>query len=1370
MDRRIGRRTIGPLVLFLALAFLLFSFYGTATPTSFSDGDGTTPNILIIYSANGTLQGTETTPPGTSAENMNITLSNAGANVTIWNITAEGLPTLADMNFYNVTVYTQGTRNQTLNNDTMALLDAYLYGDVGHLIIEGQDVLDDAGLEYGNTTFVDRVLWCNSSDIINRTDVGTYTSMKGSDSSHSITYGLTSTTTTYSTALQDDIWAIPPAKIVITGAGATFSDVGAVNTWENTTAEHRVVYMAFPWNESTSDTINDQTFRDELLINCVNWVRDFNKPTANITHPSVGTQLSGTVTVNGTASDIDDGTGVRKVELTWDSGLNWHLVDGNTSWTYQWHTATVPSANYTLIARATDYAGNYNDSVGVNVTVYNAGGEAKPYGSPSIIVTTNRYIILDDPKSGTESTGYPNPNSTFVDDYWTGESTTIRVYVLAINNTGLANVSLNVTFELKKPDAEVFDTQYIHTDSNGLASYSYDLNDDTENHWGVWTVTVNATQLNKTGYETNTIESTTFIYNWWGCGDCHDDGGKRAPDNYGEVLPNSPYTEGFDKVHTVGDDWKWGKQPHLCLLNDNNCLKCHKSYGTGTAPYQTPWGQHRDVQYCQDCHEEGSDIWDESTGIPGMPSCYNETSCHGNASIVQNPYPAMIQTVNTSIETDGKGQYRMFYSGDPYDPSKPLPAHEPSPRTSVPCISCHGIGHKIHSFYPDGAGNNVTELELCVCCHTGYVKHNNVISCTEECHCQDAHNMTYLNFTGNLTSDRTQAVNCTSCHQTSALPAIHHGVDVHKPLNHSNNDSGRRWGSYWTDCLTSCLYCHGDTMHTGISLGFVRRFQGNNTANSDIYLEESNWCASCHWTGYESGDANYTTMTDTFEGAGLPIPPEIANGTYAPNTTPGYYNHTLGNYNDEGCKDCHYDPFTTDKMTEFTHNVSEGIEADPNCVRCHDLGKNAPRHVHVTVLKTSTHEYLNKNATAGALIDPIDKACWGCHGDDPNEDGLANETEQPTGVHPTKYKTPRNCLDCHNNTAASNFGANQTYGHTWYSNKINTPAVTWCTDCHAISEMIMPNSDPDEGTINATTSHYERKRTDLKALIGTDAYCNYCHQNSTSIFPFAVEDNKTRSDHARQNSPQCTNSSCHGPYELHEEGLQNPKWFTDTNCSECHSEKFHNGTVTCTDCHLETLADIHPTHYLQHDGVTYSTAKKAAADCQDCHESTKADATIGETSPQVPTQHHSNDLENGTKWGNYWSYTKHATTFVTSYVNASGTVANFTNAQSTAANYTTIAEENVSGVYRYNVTFEFVSIVNYVNKTLELDYKIHGENCMMFVYNGTAWNQRETLDKGAFAPITYELTSDEYVNGNVSVRFIDEIQVNDDVASSIDVK
>ena len=83
---------------------------------------------------------------------------------------------------------------------------------------------------------------------------------------------------------------------------------------------------------------------------------DVTPPTSSIETPSEGASVSGTVTINGIASDAGGGV-VAAVEVSTDGGSTWHPVQGRASWSFDW----VPgpgSGSATILSRAVDDSGN----------------------------------------------------------------------------------------------------------------------------------------------------------------------------------------------------------------------------------------------------------------------------------------------------------------------------------------------------------------------------------------------------------------------------------------------------------------------------------------------------------------------------------------------------------------------------------------------------------------------------------------------------------------------------------------------------------------------------------------------------------------------------------------------------------------------------------------------------------------------------------------------------------------------------------------------------------------------------------------------------------------------------------------------------
>jgi hypothetical protein len=94
---------------------------------------------------------------------------------------------------------------------------------------------------------------------------------------------------------------------------------------------------------------------------------DATKPTVQISSPSNGTTVSGTVTIQASASD---NIGVSSIALS----INGSVVGtvNGSAYTFSWNTGSLSNGNYTITAVAKDAAGNQgmaSVTVGVNSTV-----------------------------------------------------------------------------------------------------------------------------------------------------------------------------------------------------------------------------------------------------------------------------------------------------------------------------------------------------------------------------------------------------------------------------------------------------------------------------------------------------------------------------------------------------------------------------------------------------------------------------------------------------------------------------------------------------------------------------------------------------------------------------------------------------------------------------------------------------------------------------------------------------------------------------------------------------------------------------------------------------------------------------------------
>jgi hypothetical protein len=384
-----------------------------------------------------------------------------------------------------------------------------------------------------------------------------------------------------------------------------------------------------------------------------------------------------------------------------------------------------------------------------------------------------------------------------------------------------------------------------------------------------------------------------------------------------------------------------------------------------------------------------------------------------------------------------------------------LSSHSRSPTTPV-CTTCHGSGMLHNATLTKPVSSNDT---YCKTCHSDKNEHK-TLYCTE-CHAnntdgsnagREIHDIKYLQNDNTFSLGKTNAVDCTTCHQYGAN-IINSTIGmtpskISDPLHHSDDiNNGSKWGNYWNNSLGSCLYCHNDTRHNATPLGRSLIWDPLYVLNTTIGAGTN--CANCHY----KGDNNYANMQNTYTSIGLEKPPEITNGSW--NGKSGYYNHTLGDYTDSQCESCH-DKAGSITVGQMLHNVSVGISGGADCKACHDVGGSAPKLVNFSAVNNSGHKSLNSGATS--TVDPENKKCWACHGDG----------TQPVSGHPANYKTSSPCENCH--TGAGVFNTPIVNEHIQNGTDVKTTAN--CSLCHDNNGMYL------DGTGIGTNTHYIKDVTD----------------------------------------------------------------------------------------------------------------------------------------------------------------------------------------------------------------------------------------------------------------------------------------------------
>lgn len=142
---------------------------------------------------------------------------------------------------------------------------------------------------------------------------------------------------------------------------------------------------------------------------------DTTPPTVSITSPGTGTQTSGTVTINATASD-DSGT-VSKVEFWIDGVLK--TTDTGAPFSYSWDTTTATDGVHSVVAKAFDPSNNSASSTTVILAVNNGKPDFVINGitwTPSAINATNAVTFTATVKNQGTVAGAPGTISFKVDN------------------------------------------------------------------------------------------------------------------------------------------------------------------------------------------------------------------------------------------------------------------------------------------------------------------------------------------------------------------------------------------------------------------------------------------------------------------------------------------------------------------------------------------------------------------------------------------------------------------------------------------------------------------------------------------------------------------------------------------------------------------------------------------------------------------------------------------------------------------------------------------------------------------------------------------------------------------------------------------
>ena len=689
---------------------------------------------------------------------------------------------------------------------------------------------------------------------------------------------------------------------------------------------------------------------------------------------------------------------------------------------------------------------SYTNSTQVQTTVTGSTPTTPtPTPTPSltgkILVSTNRYVVLDDPNTGSFSgTGFKNPSRNWGTNNFNGAETNITMWALVIDGYGMPLANSNVNFTLTNPGGTADYSIIKPTDSNGLVNITRDPN--AKNYYGNWKVTAIATAL-------GVSDDTSFIYNWWGCAGGAGCGGHGSESLSSGAAVNSPYSSGHDAAVS-------SNSAHYS--NTSGCMFCHLSYnGQGSTPSMKTADVHRNLT-CDNSNCHGSFTSHRTNMVLG--SCSN---CHNRTDLTKKT------TLNGIVSN-------YSTTSDYHDTN-----------STIPCIICHGPMHNITK--PDESQrfvkNNITEDTQCTTCHQNYNKHNRSVNCTV-CHSDDVHVIqVFSQNAGYVNRGSPVQGNCTNCHQNSTfLNALNSSSragsyfgkqppQIPDPLKHSADIlNGSLWGQFWTSETGSCYYCHGDVKHNSTALGIVNNLLANPTNVRNGATTTTTWCADCHNTGR----IHNSTLAKPVSNDALCSTCHGPGGTASTNKKVEHKNlyctecHANNTDGSKAGKDIHGIKFLQ-KDNTFSQSKVNGVD----CTTCHQSNTVDSSFGTFTAEKVGGLHH-SDNIANGTRWDsywntPVD-ACLYCHNDTRhNATPLGRPLVwNPSYVLNTVIGSGTNCADCHykgDTNYASMGSAFTTAG------KLLPPEIT-------------------NGSWNGKSGYYNHSLNEY-----TDVQCKGCHYKGT---------------------------------------------------------------------------------------------------------------------------------------------------------------------------------------------------------------------------------------------------------------------------------
>jgi hypothetical protein len=367
------------------------NFTMTASPASLSVTQGTSGSSSVSTTVSGGFNSAVALsasglPAGVTASFNPSSIAAPGSGTSTLTFTASATAATG-----TATVTITGTGGTVTHTTTIALTIAAAGGGT-----TTTQVLGNPGFENGSTA---PAPWVTSSGVINNSTSepphgGTWDAwLDGFGTTHTdtlmqqvsiasnataatLTFWLhidtaeTSTTTAFDTlALQ-----VRNSSGTVLSTLKTFSNLNkntgyAQQTFDLTSFKGQTIQINFVGTEDAS--LQTSFVLDDLALNVTTpSTTDTTPPTTSVTAPANGATVSGTVTVNATASD---NIGVTQMQLLIDGAV----VASNTNLTslsFSWNSTAVANGSHTIVSKAFDAAGNVGTSATVTVTVSNGTG------------------------------------------------------------------------------------------------------------------------------------------------------------------------------------------------------------------------------------------------------------------------------------------------------------------------------------------------------------------------------------------------------------------------------------------------------------------------------------------------------------------------------------------------------------------------------------------------------------------------------------------------------------------------------------------------------------------------------------------------------------------------------------------------------------------------------------------------------------------------------------------------------------------------------------------------------------------------------------------------------------------------------------